>query len=188
MIKFFKFLVPGLAASLIGLLNLPAQASAVAPPPPLFSTLFFIGNCEDCAAALHRPDYAVTARLVLQNYFQGSLISPTNFVSFSYNGSNLLDPYSILSSSSPLTVSGNISFAMPGANEFHVTGVNLTGVNRYFDLFIGGRWDTGVPPRRTADNGGSGTFGPNAVPEPATMLLMGAALAAAGLARRRRQR
>ena len=127
MIKFFKFLVPGLAASLIGLLSLPAQAIVVAPPP--LSTLFFSGNCEDCAAALQRPNFAVTARLVLQNYFQGSAITLANFVSFSYDGSNLLQPYSILSSSLP-AVSGHISFALPSANEFHVTGAN-----NYFDLF-----------------------------------------------------
>lgn len=182
MIKFFKFLVPGLAAALIGLLSLPAQAIVVAPPPPQLSTFFFSANCEDCAAALQRPNFAVTAKLVLQNYLHGADITLANFVSFRYDGSNLLDPYSIFASSLP-EVSGHISFASPSTNVFHVTGVN-----RYFDLFSLGRWDTGVPPRTSADNGGSGTFGPNAVPEPATVLLMGAALAAAGLARRRRQR
>ena len=182
MINFFKFLVPGLAASLIGLLSLPAQAS-FAVPPPVLSTLFFSGNCEDCAIALERRDYAVTAKLVLQNFFQDTDITPANFVSFIYDGSNLLEPYTILSSSSPLIVSGNISFEMPGANEFHVTGVN-----RYFDLFSLGRWDTGVQRPKSADTGGAGAFGPTAVPEPATIMLMGAALAAAGLARRRRQR
>ena len=176
--NFFKFLVPGLAASLIGLISLPAQASFAAPPP--LSTLFFRGNCEDCAIALERRDYSVTAKLVLQNYFQGNPITAANFVSFSYDGSNLLDPYSILSSSSP-TVSGHISFASPSTNVFHVTGVN-----HYFDLSSTGSWNTGR--HINQDMGNSGAFGPNAVPEPATMLLMGAALAAAGLARRRRQR
>ena len=178
MINFFKFLVPGLAASLIGLISLPAQAIAVAPP--VLSTLFFIGNCEDCAAALPSPNFTVSARLVLQNYIQGDPINAANFVSFIYNGSNLLHEYSI-DKLSLAELNGHISFASPSTNVFHVTGAN-----RYFDLLIGGRWDTGVI--SSADNGGSGTFGPNAVPEPATMLLMGAALAAAGLARRRRQR
>ena len=117
------------------------------------------------------------------NYLQGSAISAANFVSFSYDGSNLLQPYSILPPSL-LFVNGSIPFALPGAVDFHVIGAN-----NYFDLSILGRWDTGV--LGSADMGGAGTFGtnaPSAVPEPATMLLMGAALAAAGLARRRRQR
>ena len=179
--NFFQLLVPGLAASLIGLISLPAQASAVAPPPVL-STLFFSGNCEDCAAALERQDFAVTAKLVLQNYLKGNPIFASNFVSFHYDGSNLLPQYDIFSSSL-LLVSGNIPLALPSAVDFHVTGVN-----NYFDLSVLGRWDTGGPRPRGADTGGSGTLSPNAVPEPATMLLMGAALAAAGLARRRRQR
>lgn len=179
MINFFKFLVPALTASLIGLISLPAQAIAVAPPP---LTLFFSGICEDCASRSNPLDHRVTAKLVLQNYLQGSAISAANFVSFSYDGSNLLLPYTILPSSL-LRVSGNIPFALPSAFDFHVTSAD-----HYFDLLIGGRWDTGVPPRTSADTGGSGSLGPTAVPEPATMLLMGAALAAAGLARRRRQR
>ena len=179
MINFFKFLVPGLAASLIGLISLPAQAIAFAPPP---LTLFFSGNCEDCASLSNPLNHRITARLVLQNYIQNNPINSINFVSFSYDGSDRLPAYSILPSSL-LSVSGNIPFALPGPLEFHVTGAN-----NYFDLSVLGRWDTGVARPTSADTGGSGTLSPNAVPEPATMLLMGAALAAAGLARRRRQR
>lgn len=184
MINFFRFLVPSLAASLIGLVSLPAQAIAVIQPLP--STFYFTGNCEDCAAAKQSASYGVTARLVLQNYFLGSAINGSNFVSFSYGGSNLLAPYSILPSSLS-SVTGHITFGLQGANDFHLVGVN----NSYFDLLTTGRWDAGsiLGVQKTSnDLGGSGNFGPNAVPEPATILLMGAALTAAGLVRRRRQR
>lgn len=179
MIKFFKFLVPGLAASLIGLISLPAQAIfVIQPPQPLqLSTLFFSGNCTDCAIEAKLPSYAVTGTLVLQDYVLGNQILAPNFFSFSYGGSNLLPQYDI-SALSLLSVSGLISFALPSANVFHVTGAT-----HYFDLSSTGSWNTGR--HINQDMGNSGAF---AVPEPATMLLMGAALAAAGLARRRRQR
>ena len=162
----------------MGLFSVQAQAVAVAPPP--LSTFNFTGNCVDCAQFQESPSYAVTARLILKNYFQGTPIFAANFVSFSYGGSNLLSAYSILATD-PLFVSGNIPSALPNAADFHVRS-SL----HFFDLSPSGIWNTGnsIP----MDNGNVGSFSPNApssVPEPATMLLMGAALAAAGLTRRR---
>ena len=145
----------------------------MAPPPS--STFYFSGHCLDCVGV-------VTARLVLKNYFQGTPINPAEFVSFTYDGSNLLSPYSILASASP-SVSGNIPGALPSAADFHVSTFL-----HFFDLSTSGIWNTGSP--GPSDNGNIGSFSPNApstVPEPATMLLMGAALAAAGVARRLRK-
>ena len=173
MIKFHKLLVPTLAASLMGLFSLQAQAVAVAPPSS--STFYFSGHCLDCVGV-------VTARLVLKNYFQSTPINPTEFVSFTYDGSNLLLAYSILATDSP-SVTGNIPVALPGAADFHVSTSR-----HFFDLSTSGIWNTGSP--SPGDNGNLGSFSPNApssVPEPATMLLMGAALAAAGVARRLRK-
>lgn len=204
MTKFHKLLVRALAASLMGLFSVQALAITVAPPP--LSTFDFSGNCEDCAIAAERPSYAVTARLVLQNYFQGDTISAANFVSFDYGGSNLLPAYSISSTASTV-LNGSIPFDLPTTTNFYVGGNS-----RFFYTLDTGRWNTGmlIPTSFTyiggagisstsvrvifiagpsADMGGSGTFSPsapNAVPEPSTLLLLGAALAAAGMARRQR--
>ena len=172
MIKFHKLLVPALAASLMGLISVQAQATTIAP----LSTFYFSGHCSDCAGD-------VTARLVLQNYSQGNTLNPTEFVSFTYDGSNLLSPYSILPATPLFNVSGNIPGALPGAADFHVGDPS-----HFFGLLPSGFWQTGDP--NLGDFGNSGSFSPNApssVPEPATMLLMGAALAAAGVARRLRK-
>lgn len=203
LLKVLKALTSGIAATTMALFFQPAQA-AVVRPPPVFSTFNFSGNCEDCALVAELPTYAVTARLVLQNYFQGNTISAANFVSFDYGGSNLLPAYSI--SSTDLTfLRGLIPVGLPNAALFDVGGTT-----RYFYGQDTGRWETGILPPSwvytgsvftmvnvhvtfvftNADLGGSGTFTPsalNGVPEPATLLLMGAALAAAGVARRRRR-
>lgn len=139
MVKILKLLAPGLAASVMGLFSLQTQA-AVVLPPPVFSTFNFSGNCEDCAIAGELSSYAVTARLVLQNYFQGNTISAANFVSFVYGGSNLLPAYSI--SSADLTfLRGFIPVALPNAALFDVGGTS-----RFFYGQDTGRWETGRIP------------------------------------------
>ncbi len=202
MVKLLKVLTSGIVATMMALFFQPAQA-AVVVPPPVFSTFSFSGNCEDCAIAAQLPTYGVRARLVLQNYLQGNTISAANFVSFDYGGSNLLPAYSI--SATELTfLRGSIPVGLPNAALFDVGGTT-----RYFYGQDTGRWETGILPPSwvytgsvltmvnvhytfvftNADMGGSGIFSPgaaNGVPEPATLLLMGAALAAAGVARRRR--
>lgn len=142
---------------------------------------------------------------MLQNYLKGNTISAANFVSFDYGGSNPLPAYSI--SATDLTfLRGSIPVDFSNAALFDVGGTS-----RYFYGQDTGRWETGILPPAwvytgsvvtmanvhvsiqfsNADMGGSGTFSPSAptgVPEPATLLLMAAALAAAGVGWRRRPR
>jgi PEP-CTERM motif len=212
-LKALKALISGIAATTMALFFQPAQA-AVVLPPPVFSTFNFSGNCEDCAIAAELPTYAVTGTLVMQNYAPGNAFNnqTNNFVSFTYSGSNLYPAYTIYPLPPNYFSLNNYAFGVIAASGLGASDFHVADSNSFFNLSsepqTSGRWDTGrptlaicacffrvvLPPVYVfelthADMGGSGSFSPsalNSVPEPATLLLMGAALAAAGVARRRR--
>ena len=159
----------------------------------------FFGNCVDCVA-VGQPPQGVTATLTLQNYIQGTALTNANFVSFRYDGSNLLPPgYTVSLASMGISVVPNYIFTSltgnltAGGSE----GVNLgfNGPYGFFTLSSANRaWQTctGTPiPNCPDDLGNSGNFILNnaqTVPEPATYALMAVGLAALGVTSRKRKR
>jgi len=163
----------------------------------------FLGDCADCAAAAGTGSYPVTAHLTLADYVPGTTLDNSNFVRFSYDGSNLLDPYVV-------TPSGGFSDAPPWRHGFYQIEGNLViGGPQTLNLQFGdgleftldapggsGDWFTcgvangkyyGVPCswQINHDNGTVGAFvGSAPVPEPAGYVLMGLGLL--GLAALRR--
>ncbi|MBY0502828.1 MAG: PEP-CTERM sorting domain-containing protein [Bryobacteraceae bacterium] len=152
---------------------------------------YFTGTCSDCEGT-------VTGTLVLQGYTPGNTLDFTNFVSFTYDGSNLLGSYVIVPSMVTLFV-GNIPANLPGPGSLVINTnvLNLTPTsksllvlpvtvptNPYFVAFPDGSWETGTG-GAPADQGTGGSFSLTATPEPSSVLLLGAGLAALGLRRRR---
>lgn len=76
----------GCAASLV---SSPARAVVALPTTSVFE---FFGSCDDC---ILNDVTGLVARLTLQDYTPGSLITESNLVSFEYMGSNLVDPYTV---------------------------------------------------------------------------------------------
>ena len=208
----FKFLLPVLTFGLMVLASGHAQAIAVVPTTQTFN---FSGNCLDCAQAAHADNseasstnYAVSATLVLQDYAVGiSTFDLGNFVSFTYSGSNkagssftwlasaleMDDVHGFFSGSfDHLTFLVNLvhkpdSF---GNSQFFVgpTTVDDTGIVYDFNFgvlvgSVGGTKDFGTGTWSTA---APLLTDPNQIPEPGSLLLVGGALAALGLARRRK--
>ena len=163
----------------------------------------FFGNCVDCVAP-GQPPQPVTATLTLQNYIQGTALTNANFVSFRYDGSNLLPlGYTVSLASMGVTVVPNFVFTSLTGNllEGSTEGLDLrfNAANGFFTLFSANRaWQTcigtriGTPlPNCPNDLGNSGNLVLNnaqTVPEPATYALMAVGLAALGVASRRRKR
>lgn len=180
----FRLLVASVAAALLGLASLPAQALAAVPNPPACLLFEFNCNCDDCAAASATPNgpYPVSGASLLQGDCQlGDLIDLGNFVSFTYHGSNLMDATQILNQNAA-AVGGAMPADLPGEAQFHVSSTD----GHHFTTFVGDGWFTG-PPNVVADQGlAFSRNAANGVPEPASLLLFGAALARAGMTRRRR--
>jgi len=152
-----------------------AMATVVAPSNYTFD---FTGTCTDCRG---------TANAVLQvkNYVLGGSLSTSNFVSFTYEGTNLLRAYTI---NQIMTLTGSIG-STPGSYAVSLTGFSSAADSTYnFSTGQNGNWSTG-PFNRNADQGTAGRFSvaTAAVPEPATWALMLLGFGIVGFGMRRRQ-
>jgi MYXO-CTERM domain-containing protein len=74
-----------------------AQAATPASTPPAEPWVYtFEGHCFDCAEAAGQERFPVQAELVLSGFGADGLALIDHLVSFSYGGSNLVDPYVVL--------------------------------------------------------------------------------------------
>ncbi len=134
------------------------------------TTFYFSGVCSDCSGTGQ-------GQLVLQNYNLGDTITSSNFVSFTYDGTNLVPGYQV-TGGQYFSVGGQIDAPLPGAEFFYVDPNNG---DPYFLSETDGFWCVG---NTCGDTGTSSTWAAS-VPEPATALLLGVPLLGLRLLRRR---
>ncbi len=182
--------------------------SALAPiQAATISTFTFTGTCTDCSGQ-------GKATLVLQDYTQGNAITLLNLVSFTYLGTNLLEGFTILQGDNPI-IDGIIPAGLPGPADFSIfstLGLSLVGggsgptgedvpgfdlvISPFFNTSIDNRDNDGLPFNWEAgDNGLQADFGTSGtwnaqldsgVPEPSSVILIGAGLLAIGFRRFKR--
>lgn len=193
----------------VSLIAVPSER-AEAQPKDFFTTWIFTGNCIDCADAADRNEFPVSGTLITRNYSAGDLTF-ANFVSFTYNGSNLLDPWE-LEANEFVEVGGNL-FADPqsfslfwsydvSSGYFFMPSMLLLATSQVAHGAIEqvpGSWSMcfssdatcapSDPDPMPQDFGSQGAFTmqTSTVPEPSTYALMGLGLAVVGLASRRRR-
>jgi hypothetical protein len=137
----------------------PAEASVTVTPDKVFS---FSGQCTlDCTGE-------ATAELTLDSsYNLGDPLSSSNFISFHYDGTDALAPFTF-TVSDVVTYGGAIS-SVPGKNS--VTLANAHGFGFISFNNPAGNWAVGF----LSDAGIQGSYTATTVPEPGTwaMLLLG---------------
>ena len=138
--------------------GLAAGAAGSAQATLLQQTYYFNATCSDCAVAANSATYGVLGTLVLQGYTAGDAITESNFVSFTYSGSNLipgftvdLEEYMVVGASDPVTsgvyaLSGAIPASLPSAAEFEIAFGDGLGFKSEADgsFYVCGR--SAVPP------------------------------------------
>jgi hypothetical protein len=150
-----------------------ANASAI-----LLSIFDFTGTCSDCTGS-------VSAVLTLSNYTLGSNITTSNFVTLTYNGSNLLSPFTITDAEviADGEATGSIGPVLPGS--FPVAVIRFDSSDAFESQFAG-NWCAGSSCDR--DAGGNGIWSVATTPEPASIATFLVGIAGFVSARARRSK
>ncbi len=183
-----------IAASTV-FLGMTQQAAATTVAP--LSVFQFNANCTDCATAAGSGSFAVSGTLSLIDYALGDAITINNFHSFVYNGSNLVDSYTVgegdgstvnnYLASTVYQIAGSIGPGV-GPKRFEIEFVD----GLFFQSQTTGSWSTCAPkggvfygggqcftfPVTPTDFGSSSSYsGAALVPEPESWAMMGLGLA-----------
>jgi hypothetical protein len=164
-----------------------AAAPAKAIPSFPTTTYEFTGDCTDCAAHAGTPSFVVHGQLVLTDlYLLGTPLAPIDFVSFTYDGSNLLSAFTI-DAADLESIIGVLPAKLPGppTEDTFILTKSPFGPHNADGIVVqsNGFWAIGA---LSGDMGTNAVF--SAVPEPSTWAMILLGFAGVGLTGYRRLR
>ena len=145
--------------------------AAPTPTSGIDITFNWSGTCTDC---IQGDVESVTGTLMLKEFIANTALSTSNFVSFTYDGSNILPKFTITSEEAS-DMSGTLTADGTVASEFLLTwfftfpGGSGPLVANFFQVETNGNWLLDYQYPGVDDMGTNGQFG---VPTPATALLL----------------
>ncbi len=141
-----------------------------------YETFDFTGTCSDCSGT-------VSGVLQLENYTDGAQIGASNFISFTYNGSNLFNPYTL---NSEAYLSGTLGTSN-SSDSFFITGYDANNIFVGFNSTeASGIWSTGI--QQPADTGTNAVWSQvNVISEPGSLALVGIGILGVTASRRKAQ-
>jgi hypothetical protein len=178
--------IPCVLIAFLALAVVPAcLVASPVPLPPAQSTFSFTGVCLDCINEETETNI-IHAILVLQNYHLGDPILPGHLVSFTYGGSDIVDPFTIDPGNLD-QISGAMPTVLPGSSAFFIRTVAPGGVFLGMQTYVNPA-DSWIVFRAEGvdDYGFTYAWDGAAVPEPSSLGLALAGLAALGIGRLRR--
>jgi len=120
-----------------------------AAPVNITTTFQFVGTCADCTGT-------ATGTLILQNYTLGSQIQLSNFVSFTYNGTDILSAFTLTPSNIPNLISGSLPASLATTPGPASVSINANTSTPGFLTGSGGSWCAGA--HCAFDHGNSHTW------------------------------
>jgi hypothetical protein len=171
-----------------------AIASALLTNPAQATIYTFAASCSDCTGPSGTP--LVTATLILAGDTPGQSSDASNFVSFSYDGSNRAPAFTILSGAYPLTFSALFLDETTQSADVYIRGIDGSTLNGWeFTTAADGTFNlsgfgSGISGGAGGVDQGTDAIWTNealsSVPEAPSFTLVGVGLIAAIAATRRR--
>jgi hypothetical protein len=173
-LKLFRKVTPAAFALAAAFAFTPHASASLAA---INKTYNFSGTCADCRGF---GDGILTLG---SSYVPGSSITQGDFISFSYLGTDLYDPFTVLPLDAGFSVSGSLPSVLPSTAT-----VRISSGLEFFNTTLSGAWSVGL---NTLDYGPLSTWSTNtpaSTPEPATFGFAAMGLTGALFFYRRRQR